>query len=162
MDQYGDYLKRTAYIVLKDHQLAEDMTQETFISYYEQGRFKGRSSLKTYLYSILMNHIKMYLRKHKSSHLCTREALEAVGSITIFEDQVVSAIDLENALLTLKDTYRLVIILYYYNDFSVGEIGQILNCSNSTVKMRLKRGRDLLKKHFEKEGHLYERDAKAL
>ena len=49
-------------------------------------------------------------------------------------------------VMGLPETYRLVIHLYYYEDYSVAEIGRILGLTESNVKVRLSRGRQLLKK----------------
>ena len=49
----------------------------------------------------------------------------------------------------LPEKYRLVLYLYYYEGYSVREIGQILRCSTSAVKMRLKRGREKLRESLE-------------
>ena len=49
----------------------------------------------------------------------------------------------------LPEKYRLVLYLYYYEGYGVREIGQILRCSTSAVKMRLKRGREKLRESLE-------------
>lgn len=49
-------------------------------------------------------------------------------------------------VMSLPETYRLVIHLYYYEDYSVAEIGKILGLTESNVKVRLSRGRQLLRK----------------
>ena len=49
-------------------------------------------------------------------------------------------------VMNLPETYRLVIHLYYYEDYSVAEIGRILGLTESNVKVRLSRGRQKLKK----------------
>jgi RNA polymerase sigma-70 factor (ECF subfamily) len=143
MNTYGDYLKKSAFYVLKDLDLAEDMVQETFISFYMKGHFKEKSSLKTYLYSILMNHIKMYLRKNK---------LKVVSDIyytsnheVVFEHESIKVMDLTNAISGLNDYYRMVIVLFYFDDLAIHDISKVLNKSKSSVKMALKRSRDQLK-----------------
>lgn len=143
MNEYGSYLKQTAFHVLHDLQLAEDMTQETFISYYKTKQFSAKSSVKTYLYKILMNHIRMYLRKNKLK-LVYQENYENAETIS-FESNSVNQMDLSYAISNLNQKYQEVLILYYYNDLSVEEISRILECSKSTIKMRLKRGREKLK-----------------
>ena len=50
------------------------------------------------------------------------------------------------AVMNLPEKYRLVIHLYYYEDYSVAEIGRILGLTESNVKVRLSRGRQKLKK----------------
>jgi RNA polymerase sigma-70 factor (ECF subfamily) len=54
-----------------------------------------------------------------------------------------------NALATLKDTWRIPLILYYYREFSLAEISEMLEIPGGTVKSRLAVGRDHLKKIME-------------
>ena len=54
-------------------------------------------------------------------------------------------------VMSLPEKYRLVIHLYYYEDYSVAEIGRILALTESNVKVRLSRGRQLLKKSLQEE-----------
>lgn len=151
MNTYGDYLKKSAFHVLHDMDLAEDMVQETFISFYRKQQFKHQSSLKTYLYSILMNHIKMYLRKYKIKEISAERYIshESVD----FENKSVNTMDISYAIQDLHENYRMVIILYYFDDYSIQEIAKIMNKSKASVKMSLKRARDHLKK---KLGGYYE------
>ena len=58
-------------------------------------------------------------------------------------------IDILQQIFALPTRYKTVVILYYYNDYSVEEIAKILKISKSAVKMRLKRSRDLLKIQLE-------------
>lgn len=160
MDAYGDYLKRTAFMLTGDSHLAEDLTQETFISYYKHlDQFKGEATHKTYLYRILMNHIKMHARKHKNAP----SSLEIGGHIS-FENDLIATMDLQHALSKMKTDHQMVIWLHYYEDLSVAEIAKVLSITQSGVKMRLKRARESLKEilsqnktlHFEKGGTAYE------
>lgn len=144
MNSYGHYLKQTAFHSLHDLQLAEDMVQETFISFYTKGQFMYKASPKTYLYRILMNHIKMYLRKNKIKTISEDCIYESSESVDI-EAYTINKMDLSYGLAALDDKYRHVIVLYHLNDLSIDEISKILNCNKSTVKMRLKRGREKLK-----------------
>jgi RNA polymerase sigma-70 factor (ECF subfamily) len=146
MADHSDDLKRTAYVMLGDEQLSEDVTQETFLSFYKNHhKFRGESSYKTYLYRILLNHIKMHWRKKTPQ---TLDSLIENSDVLIFEDLLVNVLDLHHALRQLKDTYKEVITLHYFNEYSIEEIAAILDLSNSNVKMRLKRGRDVLKKNL--------------
>lgn len=146
MVEYSNDLKRTAYVMLGDEQLSEDVTQETFISFYRShNKFRGDSSYKTYLYRILLNHIKMHWRKKSPQ---TLDTLTESSETLVFEDLLVNVLDLHHALRQLNEMYRDVITLHYFNDYSIEEIALILDLSNSNVKMRLKRGRDVLKKNL--------------
>ena len=144
MKAHASDLKRTAYVMLGDEALSEDVTQETFISFYKNHhQFRGASSHKTYLYRILMNHIKMHWRKPT---YFTQDALIDPSSTVAFEDDLVGVLDLHKALRSIKPVYGEVITLFYFNQHSVDEIATILDISTSNVKMRLKRGRESIKK----------------
>lgn len=144
MNTYANDLKRTAYVMLGDHTLAEDVTQETFISFYKNvHRFRDESSYKTYLYRILINHVKMHWRKRIIKPLDDSDKLlEKVA----FEEDLVTVMDLNAALKQIKPIHSEVITLHYFNQYSVEEVASILDLSQSNVKMRLKRGREEMKK----------------
>lgn len=153
MDDYGDYLKKTAYVMIGDRYLAEDLVQETFFGFYKSHhRFRKESSYKTYLYRILMNNIKMQYRKKRDIIF---EEVDAIEPIVTFEDQVVYSMDLHQGINRLDMKQRQVIVLYYFNDMTVEEVSKVLNISRSAVKMRLKRGREALGTYL-KGGESYE------
>lgn len=160
MDDYGDYLKNTAYYMLGDLQLAEDLTQETFFSFYQNHhRFRKEASYKTYLYRILMNHIKMHHRKHKL-HAVPIDSVSIDPLLAInVEDLMISHIDLLTCIESLSKKDRDIIILYYFNDLSIEDISQVISANKSTVKMRLKRARTKLGALLEKEDIRYETQA---
>ena len=60
-----------------------------------------------------------------------------------------TSLDIIKQVVALPAKYKTAIILYYYYDYSVSEISQTLKISNSAVKMRLKRGREVLKIELE-------------
>ena len=62
------------------------------------------------------------------------------------------AMTMNQFLQSLQDTYRIPLILYYYNGFSVKEISAVLAEPEGTVKSKLSRGRNLLKKMYLKAG----------
>lgn len=154
MNAHGDSLKRTAFVMSGDLELSEDLTQETFIKFYKNHHnFRGESTYKTYLFRILINQIKMYHRQNKTL-VNQKEFSPLYDQQVSFEDVLVSTIDLNKALSSLKEGYRNPIILYYYNDLSIEEVSTTLKLSISATKMRLKRGKKQLKQMLEKGGTL--------
>ena len=164
MTEYGDYLKRSAYLYLGDAQIAEDMAQETFIKFFEtMNNFKHESSHKTYLYRILMNNCKMYLRKNKHELKVNRyEMIQDIESkkqsvsknkIDSFENQWIQKQIISEKILGLDAKSREVVILYYYNRWSIREISEMINASKSSIKMRLKRARSKLAIDLGEEGY---------
>lgn len=55
------------------------------------------------------------------------------------------------ALMQIPEKYRIVLTLYYVEEYKVDEIAKIISKTPSAVKMRLKRGRELLEKEYRKE-----------
>ncbi|MBR1761993.1 MAG: RNA polymerase sigma factor [Eubacterium sp.] len=124
---------------------SEDAMQEVFIKLlYKSPSFNNDSHEKAWLIRTMQNTCLNMLKKS------SRKQAEFDESI-IFEKGVSNELhmDLMNAVIKLNSKYKSAIILYYYYDYSVAEIAQTLKISNSAVKMRLKRGRELLKSELE-------------
>ncbi|WP_432353588.1 sigma-70 family RNA polymerase sigma factor [Sporosarcina sp. A2] len=150
MSQYGDYLLRVVYAIVKEKTKAEDIIQEVFIQYYIHiDEFEHRSSVKTYLYRIAMNKCHNLF---KSWHYRKLEFSHQVGkwllSLQTTEEQVIckeSGNELKQLIDRLPLKYKEVIWLHYYAEMTVSEVADVLECSANTVKTRLARGRRLLK-----------------
>jgi RNA polymerase sigma-70 factor, ECF subfamily len=147
--QKGIYL--LAYSFVRDKGIAEDITQDPFIKCYKKmDLFRGEASLKTWIYTIAINLSKDYLRKWEYRTLklpiqffeqfTSRDNIEANSERS--EEQVA----VHNELVRLAVRCREVIVLYYFEDMKLFEIAEILGLNQNTVKTRLARGRDLLKK----------------
>lgn len=153
MNQYGDYIARTCYIYLKDWALAEDAVQEVFIKAYRYiSEFRKESSEKTWLTSIAINICKNYRRTNWFRKV--QVGIEKTETYNMLEDELINQInqsELLKQVMELPIKYREVILLYYYQDFKVNEITEILGISESSIKMRLNRARKKLKDDFEEE-----------
>ena len=149
MSKYGTQLKRYAHLMLKDEHLAEDAVQKTFINfYYSINGFRHESSTKNYLYSILINECKQIKRRswfRKERNTSQEIKLEHSYSM----DDSINRIVITQSLAKIKPKYREIIILYYYQKFSVADIAEILELTKSAVKSRLKYARENLKKYLE-------------
>lgn len=141
-DAYSCAVYRLAMVYLGRKADAEDITQEAFLRLlYRAPRFSGGEHEKRWLLQVTANLCRDQLRSfwHKrvteldeSIPAAAPEELEALG-----------------AVLALPEKYRLPIHLHYYEGYSVDEIAEILKLGQSAVKMRLKRGRELLKPELE-------------
>ncbi|MFC7063617.1 sigma-70 family RNA polymerase sigma factor [Halobacillus seohaensis] len=159
---YSHDLKWIAYSYVKDHALAEDIIQETFIKAYQKYRtFKQQSSEKTWLYKITINLCKDHL---KSSYFrrVIRKGAEVFQHIpsknSTPEQHTINKSENEELLehvLQLEDKYREVIILFYFEYFELKDMAQLLNVSPNTVKTRLRRARQLLQEQLASEGSSY-------
>lgn len=72
------------------------------------------------------------------------------------EDDFAEKSEIQDALMSLKEKEREVLVLYYYNDFTIEEIASICKTSQGTVKSRLYRARKNLKKELLKTQEEYE------
>ncbi|WP_404450416.1 RNA polymerase sigma factor [Sutcliffiella horikoshii] len=155
---YGDYLLRTAYLLVKDNHLAEEIVQDTFITAYQKiHQLDDEEKLKSWLTSITVNRCKMQMRKWSFRRILLNfEFAERVTEVEQTEGpEAQLLLDFQNQSLSesiqkLDYKYREVIILYYFNEMKISEIAMLLHTAESTVKTRLKRGRIHLKEIIEK------------
>ena len=141
-DAYGAAVYRLALTFLGRHADAEDVTQETFCRLlYRAPAFTGEEHRKRWLLRVAANLSRNQLRGFWRKR------------VTRLEDTVPAmapeALELLNTVMALPERYKLPIHLYYYEGYSVAEIAEILKLGQSAVKMRLKRGRELLKLELE-------------
>ena len=155
MNLYVEKVYLLAYSFVKDRGLAEDISQEVFFKCYKHlEHFKRESSLKTWIYRITVNTSMDFLRKNGSKPLFFENGFldnfrksESTESAFLRADQNEQLLQ---TVLSLPIKYREVILLHYFLDIQVTEISTTLNINPNTVKTRMKRGRDMLRKRLEK------------
>ena len=151
MDEYSNYLTQLSYTYVKNWQAAEDIVQESFIAHFKApGKFKGQSSLKTYLSKIVIFKSTDSLRSLKSRtntllkfFNATKDEVSEAPDQQL--EQSIEQTELFKHVLSLKVIYREVIIFYYYEDMTTVEIAKLLELPEGTIKTRLKRAREQLK-----------------
>lgn len=147
-------------LIVKDYQLAEDLTHDTFVkAYLNYDTFKHHSSAKTWLFSIAHNLSIDYLRKRKPSILFKEWFLMQKDNKPLPEEVFLikeDSYDLYKALGQIKDTYKKVIVLRKIKGFSIEDTAHILGWSESKVKSTLFRAIRALEKQIKKEGLLDE------
>jgi RNA polymerase sigma-70 factor (ECF subfamily) len=151
MHAYGDELVRLAITYVKDVDMAKEIIQTVFVTVYSKlHTFRKESSLKTWLYRITINKCKDYLKswhvKNKQSFDSNR--IEDIQLSPSAESIVMNehlALQVKKALFQLPKKYRIPVYLYYYKEFSIREIADILRTSTNTIKTRLRRGKEKLK-----------------
>ncbi len=124
-------LYRTAYLMLGDHQLAEDLVQTSLAKTYASWRrVKELAAAPAYTRIVLANTAASWFRR--KSWRSERPA-ESVPDTAMHQDPS-DRPALVDALRRLAPRQRAVIVLRYYNDLSVREVAQALGCSEGTVK----------------------------
>lgn len=150
MSEYGDSILRMCYVYLKDYHLAEDVVQETFLQVYKNyDGFRQQSSVKTWITRIAVNLCKNQMRTRWFA--VKREEEFPILSYAEDYDGVIDREQLITAIGNLKPKYREVILLFYYQEFSIKEIAELLGKKESTVKVRLKRAREQLKAELKED-----------
>lgn len=131
MDQHGQDLLYLVYSYVKNREVAQDLTQEIFIKCYQKlHQYNKKSSLKTWLWRIAINHCKDYLKSwHNRNMVVSEEKATAAASLKEeVENKVIQKYvdeQLAIAVLKLPDTYREVIYLHYFEDLSIKEISYL-------------------------------------
>lgn len=152
---YGDDVLRVAYLYVKDMHKAEDVFQEVFIKVFKKyDTFKGNSSEKTWIMKITVNVCKDYLKSFWIKRVflnSDREIYNKEYNVESLDDSIIKSIEsreLLNKVMDLSVKYKEVIILYYYQQFTTREISEMLKIPEGTIRTRLFRARELLKKNI--------------
>ena len=149
-------LVKLAYTYVKNREMAQDIAQDVCEkALKQQANFRGDASFKTYLIRMTINRSYDYLRSWKYKQQAVTDHLREMFHVETPEQKAIANDDrtaLARQILKLKPMYREVIVLYYYEDFSVAEIGTLLSVSENTVKTRMKRAREQLKEKIEWKG----------
>lgn len=152
MEAYSDYLLRIAYLYVKDWQVAEDIVQDAFLTYYMKfEQFEERASLKTYLVRIVINKCKDYLKSWRYRKLTLTNQFFNSKKDKAHTIENEERLYIADAVLALPIHLREVIIHYYYEELSVLEVASLLAVSDNTIKTRLRRARQLLKNQLSQD-----------
>lgn len=124
-------LYRTAYLMLGDHQLAEDLVQTSLAKTYASWRkVKERAAAPAYARVVLANTAASWFRRKSWRNEHPTEELPDSGT----EHDPTTRTALVDALATLAPRQRAVVVLRYYDDLSVREVAHALDISEGTVK----------------------------
>jgi len=154
--RYKDAIFNFIYHFVADYHRAQDISQETFLRVLKNvDRYRSRNKFKTWLYRIAVNLCKNELRdrtRHKALSLDNVD----LDIMNLSQDHYTSPDKayekeeirrlVENAVNSLPEDQRMIIIMREYQDLSYEEIASALNCSLGAVKSRIYRARQNIKK----------------
>jgi len=157
MKRFGDKVLKLAYYYVRDRFHAEDIAQEVFCKVYENlDKFRGDSSYYTWIYRITVNKCKDYLSLASFKKLLFWDNIKKLDVLNnqantnkLFEE--VEGGEVFSKVMDLPTKYRIVVVLYYFEGLNTVEIAEILDIKESTVRTRLCRARDKLKKILTEE-----------
>lgn len=141
--KYGEMMYKLCIVMLKKTYDAEDTVQDALIKYMlKKPFFETYEHEKAWLIRVTINLCKDKLRFYKQHPHINIETIKT----TYPEDSIDSQIF--DVLLELPSKYKTVLFLYYVEGYKCFEISKILKITESTVKKRLERGRNLFKKNL--------------
>lgn len=162
VELYKDKLYHLAYRMTGNRQEAEDIVQETFLRVYKNlERYDVNQKFSTWIYRIATNLCIDRLRKRKAVYSLDAESSDHEGldgyammpsdnrtpesELLLSETQWL----IQEAIATLPVKYKSVMILRYMQDLSLQEISDVLDMPVTTIKTRVHRGREFLRKKLE-------------
>lgn len=143
-ERYQNMVYRTALHALGNSQDADDAVQEVFLRLFScKGTFDGEEHLRRWLLRVTVNYCRDVLR---SPWRKRRVSWEEVPETPVFDRPEQAALYRE--VMALPEKYRTVLNLFYYEELSAREIGELLGVETSTVTTRLARARRRLKERL--------------
>jgi len=141
---YGDMLYRLCAVMLGTHADAQDAVQDVLVKFLQKAPdFASPEHEKAWLLTVAANRCRD-LQRHRLRHPQT--TLDALGELPTMDAPHAGILD---ALLAVPEKFRIVLTLHYVEGYSVAEIAKIIGRTPSAVKMRLQKGRALLKSQYE-------------
>lgn len=165
IEEYGDSLYRYCKSITYQVEDAEDLYQQTFLKAFELHKKisldkNPRSYLMSLATNIWRNHKSMYARHERIAPKISAEAegvqIEDVQSGENVLEQLVKEEEyarLNMCVERLPDKQKQVILLFYAGEMSIEDIAKILKIPKGTVKSRLNKARQCLRKEMEGDGN---------
>ena len=162
VDNYKDLVFTLALRLMKDRDVAEEMSQDTFIKIFKSlKKFQGKSKFSSWVYRITYNTCLDELRRHKNkyNHISIYESSDsALGTIDdsmlSMEKEELNA-NIKTCLELLPGEISFLLTMFYYDELSLKEISEIVKQKPNTVKVKIHRGRQklmgILRQHLEPE-----------
>lgn len=156
MERYRQKVMHLAVSIVRDPALAEDLSQTVFVKAWQAlSKFDGRASLSTWLYTITRNTCLTALERERRIVPLEdfNEVADDDGDPMLFgtaqagvesAGQAAAEYDVSRLLEQLPEPYRRVVVLFYLEDRSCEEVGELLSMPTGTVKALLHRGRKRL------------------
>lgn len=147
-EEYGEMLYKICIVMLKNAHDAEDAVQDVLIKYMvKKPVFDTDSYEKAWLIRVAMNLCKDRLRFKRKHPQIDIESLHTTYAEESEERKVLEM------LMNMPPRYKEILLLYYFEEYKSHEIGRMLRITESAVRKRLERGRNILKKSLEENDY---------
>lgn len=141
IETYSDMIRRICFIYLKNYSDIEDVFQDVFLKYVlYNGIFESKEHEKAWFVRVTINRCKDVLKSFFKKNVSSINDIEE--SKLSINDKYSEVLD---AVLQLPYNYKTVIYLFYYENYTAAEIGQMLNKKENTIYTWLSRAKKMLK-----------------
>jgi len=152
-DRYSNKVFGKCISLLKSETRAEDATQDIFIKILMNlSKFSGKSKFSTWVYSITYNYcIDLIRRKKKDPSVLVEDIVESNDPAEEVEDQFLLETNIKRLKVILEEIPvgdKSILLMKYQDSLSIKEIGEMLNKSESAIKMKIKRAKLKFKKSY--------------
>lgn len=150
---YSNMIYGVAMRYVRDRYSADEVYSDVFYKYFLRERtFENEEHRKAWLLRVTINCCKDYLGKQTYHEELQDDMFASVQLSGTSEASLEEILDVRNALKRLREDYREVIELFYFDQLTVTEISRMLQMPVGTVKSHLLRGRNELKSMLTSEG----------
>ena len=142
VERYKDVLYGTACLMTGNASVAEEHVQEPFLlAWRGVGGFRVGLPVKPWLVRILVNTITSQRRRGSVPTTALEETTrsEVAGNPADLAERVANQLEVRQAIVSLSEEHKQVVMLRYFTDLSVPQVAQVLGCREGTVKSRLHR-----------------------
>lgn len=162
VNNYKDLIFTLCLRITKDHYIAEEAAQDTFMKAYKSlAKFNGESKFSSWLYRIAYNTSldKIKTQKRRISTETLEEyhedySSEHSNSVDILEQEELKTL-MQASLKKINEDDAFILTLYYYEELSMREIAEIISATENSVKVKIFRSRKkllrIVKKHIPQE-----------
>lgn len=151
VEQFQGLIYQVCYRMLGHRQDAEDITQEVFLRAFRSlHRWDSNRTLRPWLITIAVNRCKTFYEQKSRKPIPTELAHLQEDKSPVTRHDL--AEELQLALETLREEYRTCFILFYQQDLNCGEIGEIMDRPQGTIKTWLHRARNELVEYLKRRG----------
>ena len=153
MERHVERVRNLIFSVFRSRELVDDLTQDVFLKAYRAlAQFRFYAAFSTWLYRITINHCRDEMRKRRLRRMFSLHALLEIRDADVSKRTAVLPVEhetrelIDRGLRQLPEKYRLPVILKDVEGLSYEEIADVLHCELGTVKSRLSRGREQLRR----------------
>jgi RNA polymerase sigma-70 factor (ECF subfamily) len=154
---YKDRIVNFIYQLTGDYQKAVDLSQETFVRvYFKADKYKPIAPFSSWVYAIASNLAKTELKRRRRMALISIDEMPPTVEISTPSREASDSglvRNLREALEALNPRYRIPVVLKDMEGYSQEEIARIIDRPVGTVKARISRGRNMLRRQLEKAVH---------